>query len=243
MAADNQSGRKGMVLAAVIAFGYPGLADAGMRPVSMPDGFVWLSQVDPSIVEDMRYATRRNFTHARLPGYLAGVCILAEPVARALAKVQAGLKEQGLTLVMHDCYRPARAVHAMAASMRERPGTDAEYHPNISGRELVDRGYVASRSGHSSGGSVDVSLARRDGDRLVPLNMGTSFDFFDPASHTAAAKSEPARTNRAMLVKAMTRNGFANYAREWWHFRYSAEPFKGRQFDFPVIAPAGAKTR
>ena len=243
MAACNNSGWKGMLPAALIAFSHPGVADAGMRPASMPDGFVWLSQVDPSIVEDMRYATRRNFTHARLPGYLAGVCIVAEPVARALARVQADLKVQGLTLVMHDCYRPSRAVKAMAASMRKRPGTDAEYHPNISGSELVERGYVASRSGHSSGGSVDVSLARRDGDRLVPLEMGTAFDFFDPSSHTAAAKSEPARTNRAVLVKAMTRNGFANYAREWWHFSYSREPFKGRQFDFPIIAPQGGKTR
>jgi len=243
MKVQHKTGRKGMLLAALVAFSHPGVADAGMRPVSMPDGFVWLSQVDPSIVEDMRYATRRNFTHTKLPGYLAGVCILAEPVARALAKVQADLKEQGLALVMHDCYRPARAVHAMAALVRKRAGTDAEYHPNISGSELVARGYVASRSGHSSGGSVDVSLARRDGGRLVPLEMGTSFDFFDPSSHTAAAKSEPARTNRAVLVNAMTRNGFANYAKEWWHFSYSREPFKGRQFDFPIIAPQGGKTR
>ena len=243
MVGRNHLGRPAIVLAALVAFGHPGVADAGIRPGSMPEGFVWLSQIDPSIIEDMRYATRRNFTHAKLPGYNAGVCILAEPVARALARVQADLKVQGLTLVMHDCYRPARAVKAMAASMRKRPATDAEYHPNISGSELVERGYVASRSGHSSGGSVDVSLVRGDGDRLVPLEMGTSFDFFDPSSHTAAAKSEPARTNRAVLVKAMTRNGFANYAREWWHFSYSTEPFKGRQFDFPIIAPQGGKTR
>lgn len=208
-------------------------------------GFVHLASVDASIVQDMRYAGPDNFTGGRVPGYEGPSCILAEPVAQALAKVQGDLKPEGLTLVMLDCYRPARSVKAMVAAMKARKGTNATYHPKVPASQLVKQGYLASRSGHSSGGSVDLSLARISADgKTERLDMGSVFDFFDPLSHTAASKvSAVARANRQILVKSMQKRGFSNYSREWWHYRFTAEPFAGRHFDFPVVAaPATPKT-
>ncbi len=208
-------------------------------------GFVHLASVDSTIVQDMRYAGPENFTGARVPGYEGPSCILAEPVAQALAKVQGDLKSEGLTLVMLDCYRPARSVKAMVAAMTARKGTNATYHPKVPASQLVKQGYLASRSGHSSGGSVDLSLARIGADgKTERLDMGSVFDFFDPLSHTAASKvSAKAHANRQTLVKAMQKRGFSNYSREWWHYRFTAEPFAGRHFDFPVVAaPETPKT-
>ena len=217
-------------------------------PAALPaphKGFVHLANVDATIVQDMRYAGPDNFTSVRVPGYEGASCILAEPVARALAKVQGDLKSEGLTLVMLDCYRPARSVKAMVAAMKARKGTHPVYHPKVPASQLVAQGYLASRSGHSSGGSVDLSLARIGAEgKPERLDMGSVFDFFDPLSHTAASKvSTSARANRQMLVKAMQKRGFSNYSREWWHYRFTAEPFAGRHFDFPVVAaPETPKT-
>ena len=217
----------------------PKVPEAAPKAVaSLPKGFVHLASIDASIVQDMRYSGVQNFTGTRVPGYEAASCILAEPVAKALSKVQAGLKADGLTLVMLDCYRPARSVKAMVAAMAKRKGTNAIYHPRVPATRLVAEGYLAARSGHSAGGTVDLTLARIGPDgKTERLAMGTIFDFFDPKSHTGAKGIDAtARANRDRLVKAMTAGGFANYAREWWHFRFTAEPFKGRHFDFPVTA-------
>ena len=130
------------------------------------------------------------------------------------------------------------SVRAMVAAMQKRKGTNATYHPRVPATRLVVEGYLAARSGHSAGGTVDLTLARLGpGGKAEPLAMRTAFDFYDPASHTAAEGiGAQARANRIRLLKAMTAAGFANYAREWWHFRFTAEPFKGRHFDFPVTA-------
>jgi len=205
----------------------------------MPKGFVYLSDVDATIVQDMRYAGDGNFTGAPVPGYEAGECVLAEPAARALARVQKRYAAEGKTLIIFDCYRPARAVRAfMAWTKSGKAETDMRYHPRVRRDQLVAQGYIAARSGHSSGGSVDLSFGERDGfGRVVEAEMGGIFDLFDRRSHTASGEvGATARANRRKLVEAMAREGFANYAREWWHFRFSKEPFGGRVFDFPVTA-------
>jgi D-alanyl-D-alanine dipeptidase len=204
---------------------------------SLPDGFVQLQEVDPSIVEDIRYAGSDNFTGAPVPGYRGAQCLLARKVAMALAGVQADLRRSGFGLKVFDCYRPSRAVrHFLAWSTADKT-SDPAHHPRVARHRLVAEGYIGRRSGHSSGGSVDLTLVRLSGDGPTELDMGTIFDFFDPAARTENSRLPRAiKVNRARLLHAMQRHGFINYRREWWHFRYEAEPFPGRVFDFEIPA-------
>lgn len=201
-----------------------------------PDGFVHLRMVDKTIVQDIRYATPNNFVGKPLNGYRAGECILARRVAQSLRNAQQQLKPLGLGLLIYDCYRPARAVRAMVSAVKANKKSNARYHPNIAANLLIKKGYVASRSGHSSGGSVDLTLMQLEDGKT--LDMGTRFDFFDPASHTRSNRiSKKAAKNRKVLVETMARAGFSNYRREWWHFRFVKEPYRGRHFDFPITRP------
>lgn len=200
---------------------------------NLPKGFVHLRAVDATIRQDMRYATTNNFTGAVVPGYGAAECVLAAPVAGALSKVQADLAKAGFGLVVFDCYRPARAVSAFVAWAKGPDRRDPTYFPAVPRSRLIPEGYIGARSGHSTGGSIDLGLV--DGKTGATIDMGTPFDFFDRRSHTlAGGVSQTVRANRQRLVTAMERNGFSNYRREWWHFRYRAEPFAGRAFDFEI---------
>jgi D-alanyl-D-alanine dipeptidase len=182
---------------------------------------------------DLRYAGADNFVGAPVDGYERAICLLSEPAARALARVQADLVASGLGLVVFDCYRPQRAVDHFVRWSREpaEPWAAARHHPRVPKQELFARGYIAERSGHSRGSTVDVGLVR--GVQL--LDFGTPFDFFDPLSHgDATGISETARENRALLRAAMERRGFRPYPAEWWHFTLAGEPWPDRYFDVPV---------
>jgi zinc D-Ala-D-Ala dipeptidase len=231
-------------------------APAGAQNLS-PD-FVALRSVDQSIRQDMRYAGPDNFTGRPLPGYEHGECILRRAAALALKRAQADLAPHKLTLKVYDCYRPARAVAAMArwaADPRATPDT-SRYYPRLEKRNLFALGYISAHSAHSRGVSIDVTIVPLDGKPQEPLpphahygpctglasarepddslDMGTSFDCFDTKSWThAGGLSGQQRMRRAMLVQAMARHGFKNYPREWWHFSYHAADPK-RAFDFPV---------
>lgn len=225
-------------LAAVLALS----AAAGARCADLPEGFVFLRDVDPGIVQDMRYAGADNFTGEAVPGYQGGECVLARPVAEALSRVQAAAKAEGRTLIVFDCYRPQRSVDRFVAWVKAGGAArDPVWHPRIARNRLIAEGYIASRSGHSSGGSVDIGFGvAKPGEeagiaKVEPAAMGGSFDLFDIASHTKARSLPRAeRANREWLVGVMKAQGFANYHREWWHFRYTEEPFAGRAFDFVI---------
>lgn len=240
-----------------------GLAALGLMALSpppdrtLPDGFVYLKDVAPGIVQDMRYATPHNFTGAVVPGYEAGTCILSQPAAAALAKAQAIVEEHGYTLIVWDCYRPAQAVAAfMAWASGPDESARTEFFPKVPKNALIEQGYIAERSRHSAGSTVDVGLAPSDlaaapawvpgtpqvdctapfGERWADgtVDMGTGYDCFDPMAHGDAAVGPDAAQNRASLRDAMMQAGFAPYAAEWWHFSLQDEPFKGQVFDFPV---------
>ncbi|MEJ1158545.1 M15 family metallopeptidase [Prosthecomicrobium sp. N25] len=219
----------------------------------MPDGFVRLADVDPTIRQDMRYAGPRNFTGRPVAGYRRPVCILTRRAAEALARVQAELAPRGLSLKVYDCYRPAAAVADFLRWSREPDlSTKAEYYPREDKGRLFARGYIATRSGHSRGSTVDLTIVPRDptpqagtpgGPCTAPpparapddgLDMGTAFDCFDDRAATAAPVPAGPRANRLLLFDAMRRGGFANYAREWWHYGLLDEPYPDRTFDFPV---------
>lgn len=184
---------------------------------------------------DLRYASADNFVGARIDGYEAARCLLSEPAAQALALVQADLAADRLGLVVFDCYRPQRAVDHFVRWSREPadPAATARYHPRVAKDMLFAEGYVAARSGHSRGSTVDVGLVRA-GER-APLDCGTPFDFFDARSHHDAREiSEAARANRTRLRAAMEQRGFVAYPREWWHYTLAGEPYPDAYFDLPV---------
>jgi D-alanyl-D-alanine dipeptidase len=160
----------------------------------------------PSIVVELRYATSNNFTGAPLPGYEGNHAYLRREAARALASVESDLRQAGLSLKVFDAYRPVRATLAMV-----------DWTQRANRGDLLTNGYIASRSRHNLGLAIDLTLVDLSTGR--ELEMGTPFDTFSAAAHTANATGVAA-TNRQRLKAAMERRGFVNYDQEWWHFSY-----------------------
>ncbi len=174
--------------------------------------------LDPRIVVDLRYATANNFTGAPLPGYLANRALMRGEAAAALARVEGDLRARGLGLKIFDAYRPVRATLAMV-----------EWTQRVNRPELLTDGYIASRSRHNLGLAIDLTLIDLATGR--ELDMGTPFDTFSAAAHTANASGEAA-ANRQKLKAAMERQGFVNYDQEWWHFSFAVpNPLR---FDRPI---------
>ena len=209
------------------------MADGAKADVKMPADFVRLRDVAPLIVEDMRYAGPNNFTGAPVDGYEAPVCWLRADAAAGLAKAAAELDAMGWKLVVYDCYRPTRAVSAFLdwAKLPDDAASKAEFYPRENKQDLFKRGYLAKRSRHSTGTTVDAGAVRRDGGAL---DFGTGYDFLDERSATESADvSSSARVNRLKLRAVFERAGFSNYRREWWHFSFKSDR-KARASNAPV---------
>lgn len=204
--------RPRLFLAAALGLGACAAPASGPTPEPCPapsGALVELRAVEPSIRLDVRYATRNNFTGAPLPGYERPRALLRRDPAEALARVQRRLRGEGLGLKVFDAYRPVRATLAMV-DWAERTGN----------QWVLDQGYVARRSGHNRGNTVDLTVVRLSTGR--ELEMGTAYDTFSEAAHTANAAGEVLE-NRMRLVQAMQVEGFRNYEKEWWHFSYPGE--------------------
>lgn len=226
---------------------------------NMPGDFVFLRDIDPTIIQDIRYATSNNFMGRPIAGYGAAECMVKREVGLRLKAVQQELARQSLSLKMFDCYRPARAVADMVAWSKNGTETAAErrYNPAFSKADLFRLGYIATHSGHSTGAAVDLTLvdlgadnsrkfdpARDYADCTGPVaarapegsvDMGTGYDCSDVKAHTAAGSITPAQKRwRSRLVAAMARQGFVNYSKEWWHF--SLPGAGGRAYDFPIAS-------
>lgn len=200
-----------------------------------PSSFVDAASVVPNLVLDMRYLGSDNFVGRPIDGYEKPVCYLTREAATALAAVARDIEPQGLAIKAFDCYRPVRAVAHFVrwAQNLADVARKAEFYPDTDKRDLFREGYIAARSGHSRGSTLDMTLVRRDGGR--ELDMGTPFDFFGPRSAPSdTSVSAEARANRRLLADAMRRRGFIPYAKEWWHFTLRGEPFPDTYFDFPV---------
>ncbi len=207
-------------------------------------GFVDLSAIEPSISTEMRYAGSYNFMGRPAAGYGVARCLLKQKVAEALQEVARDLKKDAAThfLKVYDCYRPDRAVKDFAAwsvtSVPEDEGTQKEFYPRTPKSELFAKGYIADSSTHSSGCTVDLTIASGsmpipaeipvskdcasgDRNRDNGLDMGTNFDCFDLASHfappTGVTLSIQQKQNRETLRKVMMAHGFEPFEKEWWH--------------------------
>lgn len=189
----------------------------------------------PEIYLDMRYATENNFTGKKVAGYEAAKCLLHKPVAEALAKVEQGLNASGYALVLFDCYRPTIAVDDfMRWAKNSDTSTKAEYYPNLYKSDLVPD-YIAEKSGHSKGATLDAGLLDCRSKPCIALDMGTAFDFFGVQANTAYPNLiVDQRTNRLLLLDAMQAQGFVNYSMEWWHFTWKAGVLPDQAYSFPI---------
>jgi D-alanyl-D-alanine dipeptidase len=208
---------------------------AAQAQAPLPPGFVDAGAVVDGLVVDMRYFGDKNFVGERIDGYERARCVLSAPAASALVTVQRDLVARGLGLKVFDCYRPQRAVaHFVRWAQRiDDVNRKREFYPDVDKRDLFKEGYIAERSGHSRGSTVDLTLVRPADGR--ELDMGSPFDFFSPKSWPSdMTVGAQAQANRALLAAAMTRGGFRPYDKEWWHFTLVDEPFPDTYFDFQV---------
>lgn len=213
------------------------LTASSVSAQSMPKGFVLLQEEVPGIIVELRYASEENFMGRVVKGYETLPCLISTPAAKALAGVQKELDAFGLGLKVFDAYRPQRAVDDFVAWAKALEDTKMKqhYYPHVAKRELFKQGYIAARSGHSRGSSVDLTIVSFGPDGPVELDMGTHWDLFDPKSwgrHPSIAPQQ--RANRMLLQTLMQKHGFIALQEEWWHFTLKAEPFPQHYFDFLI---------
>ena len=205
---------------------------------TLPEGFVYADETIPALRLDLRYAGAHNFVGERIDGYRKPRCILTREAAEALKKVQEELRPCGLGLKVFDAYRPQMAVDHFVRWTRTVEDTrmKAEFYPDVDKKDLFQDGYIAAKSSHSRGSTVDltiVSLRGEDADR--ELDMGSGFDYFGLRSWPdSSLVQSPPRAHRVLLRMVMEKYGFRPYPQEWWHFTLKREPWPETYFNFPV---------
>lgn len=198
-------------------------------------GFVNLAEVAPGIRQDVRYFSADNFVGEPITGYQAPAIYMTREAATALRTVQSELAPFGIGLKVFDAYRPQQAVDHFVRWARDLDDQrmKARYYPNVAKADLFSDGYIAARSGHSRGSTVDLTLvALATGEEL---DMGTPWDYFDLASWPDSdLVTVQQQANRLLLRRAMLAAGFQPLTTEWWHFTLTGEPYPDTYFDFPV---------
>ncbi len=226
----------------------------------IPDFFVEIREVVPDAVMDIRYYTEHNFVGERVDGYEAPKCYLTREAAEALSRVQADLKPFGFGIKIYDCYRPQQAVDHFVrwAKELENTATKTEFYPTVDKKNLFRDGYIAARSSHSRGSTVDLTIVElppaeqpefvlgetEQSECFLPqderfpdnsIDMGTGFDCFHELSHPENPDvREKQRLNRLLLKTLMEKHGFTYYDKEWWHFTMEDEPFPDTYFNFKI---------
>jgi zinc D-Ala-D-Ala dipeptidase len=258
----------GMLIRAGLASTIMMLAAPSLAGSALPNGFVYLRDIDPTIVQDIRYAGSHNFVGRPIRGYLAAECILSQPAANALEYVQRTLAEKKLSLIVWDCYRPKRAVDDFLRWSKDpaRSEMKTEFYPRTDKEKLFALGYLAKPSAHSRGSTVDLAIVPTafssapqpnpsqssgactspKGERFEDgtIDFGTGYDCLDVLANTSNARAGgTASRNRQILRSHMRGAGFRPYAREWWHFELINEPFHRGEFDFEVSASPSSTAR
>lgn len=239
------------ILALLLFFGVSMQANA-----DLPKGFVFLSEVDPTILESVRYYGPENFMGRPVPGYAINRIILTEQAALALKQANASLKKQGYQLVVYDAYRPQTSVNAFVEWSKHPKDhlTKAYYYPTLTKPKIFEEGYISPRSTHMRGSTVDLTLIALhqqlkpihyeertlSNHEVIPflddntVDMGSSFDLCHRVSHAQSILISPEQqAKRDLLRSEMEKAGFQPYDTEWWHFTLRNEPFPETYFDFP----------
>lgn len=207
----------------------------GFCYAQIPEGFVEVKTVIPDLDVELRYYSTNNFVGKPIDGYKANKLILTKPTAEALKKIQEELQNRNLCLKVYDGYRPQRAVNEFMRWARVLNDTinKSEFYPDVYKKDLFKAGYIASKSGHSRGSTVDLTII--DGNTGQPLDMGSSYDFFGVVSWVDHQElTDEQKANRQILQEVMLKHGFRNYPKEWWHFTLRGEPYPDTYFDFPI---------
>ena len=211
----------------LILFPYFILACSNQNKLStvVPDDFVDIKKVIPEVIIDARYYSGENFVGRRIDGYLANKCYLRKETAFALKEAYLEIASENMTFKIFDCYRPQRAVDEFILWTKdiEDQSTKRLYYPNIEKSELLGP-YIAAKSGHSRGNTIDLTIASKQGDQFLDMDMCSSYDLFDPISHTFNDLINPKQqSNRVHLKNVLEKYGFEYYELEWWHFSYKTD--------------------
>ncbi|WP_343329090.1 M15 family metallopeptidase [Polaribacter staleyi] len=201
----------------------------------LPDGFVYLSDLDKTIQSELRYLGNNNFIGKPIDGYHKNCIIVTKETAAALQKVQHFLQKKDLSLKIFDAYRPQQSVNHFVrwAKVLEDTLMKKQFYPTVPKSQLFKRGYIASKSGHSRGSTLDLTIVNTKTGK--ELDMGSPFDFFGITSHALSKKITAKQQNNRMLLRtAMMQNNFRPYKNEWWHFTLRFEPFPKTYFNFPI---------
>ncbi|WP_083677152.1 M15 family metallopeptidase [Winogradskyella sp. J14-2] len=224
---------KNKILISIIALGL--LCFGFYQKKELPEGFVYVKSVIPDLDVALKYYTTNNFVGDTIDGYKSNRLILTLAAAEKLKLVQEELQEQNLCLLVHDGYRPQRAVNHFVrwAKVLNDTVNKSVFYPDVKKRNLFKAGYIASKSGHSRGSTVDLTII--DGNTGKPLDMGSPFDFFGEQSWVDYPNiTEQQKENRQILQRIMLKHNFRNYPKEWWHFTLRWEPYPKTYFDFEV---------
>ena len=212
----------------LIAFGFN-------QKQKLPEGFVYAKTIIPDLDVELRYYTINNFVGDTIDDYKANKLIITEAAATKLKLVQEELQQRNLCLKVYDGYRPQGAVNHFMRWAKDLNDTinKQQFYPNVNKRNLFKAGYIASRSGHSRGSTIDLTIT--NGETGAPLDMGSPYDFFGEQSWVDYnGITEQQKKNRQLLQTVMLKHNFRNYPKEWWHFTLRWEPFPKTYFDFEV---------
>lgn len=201
----------------------------------LPEGFVYANNLVPDLKVELRYLGTNNFVGKSIDGYNNNCLILTEETVEALKKVQTELKKKNLGLKVYDGYRPQRAVYHFIRWAKDLNDTinKARFYPDVKKKDLFKEEYIASRSGHTKGSTIDITII--DLNTGTELDMGSTYDFFGKQSWVSYSDiSNQEKVNRKLLQEVMLKYGFRNYLREWWHFTLLNEPYPNTYFDFVV---------
>lgn len=219
-------------------------ASAAVAPEEDASGFVLLTDVIPDAILEIRYYSTYNFIGDRIPGYEQPIAILTRQAADSLKVVSDELIAEGYRLKIFDAYRPQCAVDYFVKWAKDLDDTRMKeyFYPELSKTVLFPQGYIASRSGHTRGSTVDLTLFDMKLEKEV--DMGCTYDYFGVASHPDVLPGQPVGAykpindaqyrNRMILRKAMLAHGFRPYEGEWWHFTLRNEPYPDTYFTFPL---------
>ncbi|MCA0154490.1 M15 family metallopeptidase [Winogradskyella vincentii] len=212
-----------------------GLLSLSQQQKVLPKGFVYAKDVINDLDIELRYFSTNNFVGDTIEGYKANKLIITKETADKLMLVQEELQSQNLCLKVYDGYRPQRAVNHFIRWARDLNDTinKSQFYPDVAKQNLFKEEYIASRSGHSRGSTLDLTII--NGITGEPLDMGSPYDFFGQQSWVDYQSiSEAQKRNRQLLQTVMLKHGFRNYPKEWWHFTLRWEPFPKTYFDFVV---------
>ncbi len=210
-------------------------ANAQQALTQLPEGFVYAKEVIPKLRTDLRYYSSNNFIGKPINGYVQPKCIVTKEAAEALKNVQEELQKLGFGLLIYDAYRPQRAVDQFIAWVNDSTDTAMKdkYYPNIDKKDLIAQQYIAEKSGHSRGSSVDLTIVSLTTGHL--LDMGSPYDLFDEKSaidYPNITRNQHAV--RLLLKRRMEKHGFKSHPKEWWHFTLAKEPYPNKYFDFLI---------